>query len=103
MVQAASSPTYSLQFQTEFGRLRVEFLCACSQLVQACKTLQTAPPPAIAHAVAAATRDELQRCGRITQQLRKCVKDLRSVADQFAKLYQCSFDADADSLTNLQL
>lgn len=92
-----------MQFQTEFGRLRVEFLWACSQLVQACKTLQTTPPPAIAHAVASATRDELQRCGRVTHQLRKCVKDLKMVADSFAKLYQSSFDADSDSLMNMQM
>lgn len=80
-LKAATSPTRVLQFQAEFGRLRVEFLSACSQLVQACRTLQTAPPSAIAHAVAAATRDELQRCGRITHQLRKSVLVLRQVAE----------------------
>ena len=103
VLKAATSPTCSLQFQYEFGRLRVDFLSACSQLVQACKTSQTAPAPAIAQAVAVATRDELQRCGRITHQLRKCVSDLKVVADAFAKLYQSSFDADKDSLVNLQL
>ncbi|EFX63167.1 hypothetical protein DAPPUDRAFT_335858, partial [Daphnia pulex] len=78
---AATSQTRVLQFQGEFGRLRVEFMSACSQLVQACRTLQTAPPSAIADAVAAATRDELQRCGRITHQLRKSVLVLRQVAE----------------------
>ena len=102
-LKAATSPSRILQFQAEFGRLRVEFLSACSQLVQACRTLQTAPPPAIAHAVAAATRDELQRCGRITHQLRKSVVALRQVADALSKLGQSAFDADQDSLTNLQL
>jgi integrator complex subunit 7 len=53
-LKAATSPTRVLQFQGEFGRLRIEFMSACSQLVQACRTLQTAPPSAIAHAVAAA-------------------------------------------------
>jgi len=89
--------------QVEFGRLRAELLCCGSQLVQACRALQTAPPPAIAGAVALASRDELQRCGRVTQQLRKCVVDLRLVADQLARLYQSSFDADAQSLSNLQM
>lgn len=102
-LKAATSPTRVLQFQAEFARLRVEFLSACSQLVQACRTLQTAPPPAIAHAVAAASRDELQRCGRITHQLRKSVVALRQVAETFSKLGQSAFDADAESLTNLQL
>jgi integrator complex subunit 7 len=102
-LKAATSPTRVLQFQAEFGRLRVEFLSACSQLVQACRTLQTAPPPAIAHAVAAATRDELQRCGRITHQLRKSVVMLRQVAEAMSKLGQSAFDADQESLTNLQL
>lgn len=102
-LKAATSPTRVLQFQAEYGRLRVEFLSACSQLVQACRTLQTAPPPAIAHAVAAATRDELQRCGRITHQLRKSVVALRQVAEAFSKLGQSAFDADPESLTNLQL
>jgi len=102
-LKAATSPTRVLQFQAEFGRLRVEFLSACSQLVQACRTLQTAPPPAIAHAVAAATRDELQRCGRITHQLRKSVVVLRQVAEALSKLGQSAFDADQESLTNLQL
>ncbi|EFX77915.1 hypothetical protein DAPPUDRAFT_246940 [Daphnia pulex] len=80
-LKAATSQTRVLQFQGEFGRLRVEFMSACSQLVQACRTLQTAPPSAIADAVAAATRDELQRCGRITHQLRKSVLVLRQVAE----------------------
>ena len=102
-LKAASSPTRILQFQAEFGRLRAEFLSVCSQLVQACRTLQTAPPPAIAHAVAAATRDELQRCGRITHQLRKSVTALRQVAESFSKLGQSAFDADPESLTHLQL
>lgn len=102
-LKAGSNPTRALQFQAEFGRLRIEFLLACSQLVQACRTLQTAPPPAIAHAVAAATRDELQRCGRITHQLRKSVIALRQVADALSKLGQSAFDADQESLVNLQL
>lgn len=71
--------------------------------MQACRTLRSAPPPAIAAQLASATRDELQRCGRITQQLRKSVAVLRQTADALAKLAQSAFDADADSLTNLHL
>lgn len=102
-LKAAANPSRNIQFQSEFGRLRVEFLTACSQLMQACRTLRSAPPPAIAAQLASATRDELQRCGRITQQLRKSVAVLRQTADALAKLAQSAFDADADSLTNLHL
>ena len=102
-LKAAANPSRILQFQAEFARLRVEFLSACSQLVQACRTMQTAPPPAVAIAVAAATRDELQRCGRITGQLRKSVAALRHSAELLAKLRQSAFDADLESLANLQL
>lgn len=102
-LKAIANPSRIIQFQCEFGRLRVEFLTACSQLMQACRTLQTAPPPAIAAQLASSTRDELQRCGRITQQLRKSVTLLRQTADALAKLGQSAFDADSDSLTNLHL
>ena len=98
-----TNPTRALQFQSEFVRLRVEFLSAAGQLLQACRTMQTAPPPAVAHEVAATTRDELQRCGRITGQLRKAVIALRHSAELLARLRQSAFDADLDSLTNIQL
>ncbi|XP_046632232.1 integrator complex subunit 7-like [Daphnia pulicaria] len=101
-LKAATSPV--LQFQAEFGRLRVEFLSACSQLVQACRTLQTAPPSAIAHAVVAATRE------RRTAALRSNYSPAEEVGvgapaggRSLSKLGQSAFDADQESLTNLQL
>ncbi len=61
------------------------------------------PTRALQFQVRAATRDELQRCGRITGQLRKAVIALRHSAELLARLRQSAFDADLDSLTNLQL
>ena len=43
---------------------------ALYQLVSAATSLQTSPPPAIAAALAQQSRDDLQRCGRVTSQLR---------------------------------
>ena len=48
-----------------------------SQLVSAATSLQTSPPPAIAAALALQSRDDLQRCGRVTGQLRAAVIHLQ--------------------------
>ena len=69
-----------------------------SSLMSAATSLSTSPPPAIAAALAAQSRDELQRCGRVTPQLRKVVKQLADCAASWAALAQGSFDADAATL-----
>ncbi|KAM7282548.1 hypothetical protein ISCGN_002695 [Ixodes scapularis] len=102
-LKAATTPGHSLQFQAEYVRLRCETVRAHGQLVQACACLRTAPPPAIAGSVATATRDELQKCGRVVAQLRKCSRDFRALADQYGVLYQTLFDADQGTLRNVQL
>ncbi|EEC00174.1 integrator complex subunit, putative [Ixodes scapularis] len=99
-LKAATTPGHSLQFQAEYVRLRCETVRAHGQLVQACACLRTAPPPAIAGSVATATRDELQKCGRV---LRKCSRDFRALADQYGVLYQTLFDADQGTLRNIFL
>ncbi|XP_063222620.1 integrator complex subunit 7 [Bacillus rossius redtenbacheri] len=102
-LKAASTPSHGLQFQCEYVRLRAEFLqCAC-QLAYSCNSLCTAPPPAVASVLANSTRDPLQRHGHVTNQLRKCVKELRACAELYWKLYQTAFDADPASLANMQL
>lgn len=68
-LQAASTPLQSLQFQSEYTRLRAEFLQCLAQLVHTCHSLCTAPPPAVASAIAETTRDNLQRYGHITNQV----------------------------------
>lgn len=67
-LKAATTPSHALQFQAEYVRLRCEMVRSHLQLVQACACLRTAPPPAIAASVATATRDELQKCGRVVAQ-----------------------------------
>jgi hypothetical protein len=68
-LQAASTPLQNLQFQSEYTRLRAEFLQCLAQLVHTCHSLCTAPPPAVASAIAETTRDNLQRYGHITNQV----------------------------------
>ncbi|KAJ9584574.1 hypothetical protein L9F63_021084, partial [Diploptera punctata] len=102
-LKAASTPLQSLQFQSEYTRLRAEFLQCLAQLVHTCHSLCTAPPPAVASAIAETTRDNLQRYGHITNQLRKCVKEFRSCGELYWKLYQSAFDADPASLANIQI
>lgn len=102
-LKAATTPAHALQFQAEYVRLRCEGVRAHAQLLQACGCLRTAPPPAIAASVASATRDELQKCGRVVAQLRKCSRDFKALADQYGVLYQTLFDADPSTLRNVQL
>lgn len=68
-VQAATTPQHSLVFQCEYAQLRSEVLQAHLQLQLACSCVKTSPPPAIAASVATATRDELQKCGRVVMQV----------------------------------
>lgn len=74
-----------------------------TQLVSAATSLRTSPPPAKAAALAAQCRDDLQRCGRVTSQLRKVVKQLEGCSQQLARLYESSFDADTASLAQLSM
>ncbi|XP_012280539.1 integrator complex subunit 7 [Orussus abietinus] len=101
-LKAASTPLRSLQFASEYSKLRCEFLQALVQLLHSCRSLCTAPPPAIAVTVVLATKDDLQRFGRVTQQLRKSAQDLRTCAENYQKLYQSAFDADPETLVNIR-
>ncbi|RLU23406.1 hypothetical protein DMN91_003610 [Ooceraea biroi] len=101
-LKAASTPLRSLQFPSEYSKLRCEFLQSIAQLMHSCISLCTAPPPAIAVTVVIATKDDLQRYGRVTQQLRKSAQDLKNCADNYQKLYQSAFDADPGSLANIR-
>ncbi|KAJ1532049.1 hypothetical protein ONE63_000680 [Megalurothrips usitatus] len=102
-LKAASTPAHCLQFQSEFIRLRGEFLQLLAQVVHCCRSYCTAPPPAVAGSMATATRDDLLRFGHITPELRKCAKDLKTCGEMYWKLYQSAFDADKCSLANIQI
>ncbi|KAG5337742.1 INT7 protein, partial [Acromyrmex heyeri] len=101
-LKAASTPLRSLQFPSEYSKLRCEFLQSIAQLLHSCISLCTAPPPAIAVTVVIATKDDLQRYGRVTHQLRKSAQDLKNCAENYQKLYQSAFDADPESLANIR-
>jgi integrator complex subunit 7 len=102
-LKAASTPSHNLQFQAEYMRIRTEFLQCLIQLIYTCNTLCIVPPPAIAATIVQNTRDEYQRHGYITNQLRKCVKEFRNCGDLYWKLYQTAFDADPATLENMQI
>lgn len=74
-LQAATSPSNSLQFQIEYMRLRSEMLVAFVNLLVCCNTLQLSPPADIASNMANMLRDELLKSGRaVTQVLQLCMQ-----------------------------
>ncbi|KAI1897706.1 hypothetical protein AGOR_G00086040 [Albula goreensis] len=100
---AASTPLSPLAFQCEFVKLRIAMLQALSQLICTCNSLKTSPPPAIATTIALSSGNELQRCGRISTQMRVSMDEFRNLATRYADLYQSSFDADSATLRNVEL
>ncbi|KAF7282000.1 hypothetical protein GWI33_003665 [Rhynchophorus ferrugineus] len=102
-LKAASTPSHNLTFQAEYMRIRTEFLQCLAQLIYTCNILCIVPPPAIAATIVQNTRDEHQRHGYITNQLRKCVKEFKNCGDLHWKLYQTAFDADPATLENMQI
>ena len=102
-LRCAATPALPQVFQLEFVRCRVAMVAVMSSLVSAATSLSTSPPPAIAVAHAQQSRDELQRCGRVTPQLRAVIRQLETCAADWVKLGQASFDADSRSLALLSI
>uniref|UniRef100_A0A667Y3N1 Integrator complex subunit 7 n=1 Tax=Myripristis murdjan TaxID=586833 RepID=A0A667Y3N1_9TELE len=100
---AASTPLSPLTFQCEFVKLRIDTLQALSQLICTCNSLKTSPPPAIATTIALTSGNDLQRCGRISMQMKVSMDEFRSLAARYADLHQSSFDADYATLRNVEL
>ncbi|XP_058793913.1 integrator complex subunit 7 [Phymastichus coffea] len=98
----AATSNNNLQFVCDYAKLRCEFLQALVQLLHSCRSLCTAPPYAIAAHEAHTAKDELQRYGRVTSQLRKSVDELKTCANNYHMLYQSAFDADPGTLTNIR-
>lgn len=84
-------------------KIRAEFLQNLIQLIHTCNIMCIVPPPAIASTIVQSTRDEFQRHGYITNQMRKCIKDFKNCGDLYWKLYQTAFDADPATLENMQM
>ncbi|XP_039914289.1 integrator complex subunit 7 [Hirundo rustica] len=100
---AASTPLNPLSFQCGFVKLRIDLLQAFSQLICTCNSLKTSPPPAIATTIAMTSGNELQRCGRISNQMKHSMEEFRNLATRYGDLYQSSFDADSATLRNVEL
>ncbi|XP_074844722.1 integrator complex subunit 7 isoform X2 [Carettochelys insculpta] len=100
---AASTPLNPLSFQCGFVKLRIDLLQAFSQLICTCNSLKTSPPPAIATTIAMTSGNDLQRCGRISNQMKLSMEEFRNLATRYGDLYQSSFDADSATLRNVEL
>ncbi|KAG8504419.1 Integrator complex subunit 7 [Galemys pyrenaicus] len=100
---AASTPLNPLSFQCESVKLRIDVLQAFSQLICTCNSLKTSPPPAIATTIAMTLGSDLQRCGRISNQMKQSMEEFRSLAARYGDLYQASFDADSATLRSVEL
>ncbi|CAM5135343.1 unnamed protein product [Natator depressus] len=100
---AASTPLNPLNFQCGFVKLRIDLLQAFSQLICTCNSLKTSPPPAIATTIAMTSGNDLQRCGRISTQMKLSMEEFRNLATRYGDLYQSSFDADSATLRNVEL
>lgn len=100
---AASTPMNPLSFQCEFVKLRIDLLQAFSQLICTCNSLKTSPPPAIAATVAMTSGNDLQRCGRISTQMKQSMEEFKNLAMRYGDLYQSSFDADSATLRNIEI
>ncbi|OXB72436.1 UNVERIFIED_CONTAM: hypothetical protein H355_006490 [Colinus virginianus] len=107
VLQAASTPLNPLSFQCGFVKLRIDLLQAFSQLICTCNSLKTSPPPAIATTIAMTSGNDLQRCGRISNQacvlMKLSMEEFRNLAVRYGDLYQSSFDADSTTLRNVEL
>ncbi len=100
-LKASSSPSHPLTFQSEFVRLRATFLEALFNLVIIKNTQSITPPPAIAQTLA--QKDQLQKFGHVTNQLRNAVKSIKACEDMYGKLYKSAFDADPCTLEYLEM
>lgn len=67
--QATTTPAHQMDMQCEYMKLRSEMLKAYVFLIQACNTLRSCPPPAIAASMAMTSRDDLQKSGRVIMQV----------------------------------
>lgn len=102
-LKATSTGTHSLSFQTDFVKLRAQFLEALHSIVIVRNTQCITPPPAIAQTLAQNSRDHLQKFGHVTNQLRKTVKTLKVCEETYQKLYKSAFDADPGTLEHLEI
>uniref|UniRef100_A0A336MZS9 Integrator complex subunit 7 n=1 Tax=Culicoides sonorensis TaxID=179676 RepID=A0A336MZS9_CULSO len=102
-LKATSSTNHSLSFQTDFVKLRAQFLEGLHNIVIVRNTQCITPPPAIAQTLAQNSRDHLQKFGHVTNQLRKTVKTLKVCEENYQKLYKSAFDADPCTLEYLEI
>jgi integrator complex subunit 7 len=102
-LQTAHVSGHSLQFASEYIRLRSRFLHTHLMLIKFCRLLQTSPAASASTLIALNSRDDLLRCGPIVLHMRQNCKDFRKLAQEYSELYHTSFNADHSTLVHLQL
>ena len=102
-LKASANPNFPLDFQCEYLDLRTHTLRMYVQVVRACCSFQTSPPPAIATSLALKTGQEVHRCGHVVAQLQKCGQELEDLCERYRKLHQVIFDVDPGTLMTLQI
>ncbi|XP_041351587.1 integrator complex subunit 7-like [Gigantopelta aegis] len=102
-LRAGCTPIFPLKFQCSYVELRISLLQVHSQLILACNTLRTSPPPAIATALASNNGQEGTRLSGIIKQLEKTLELYEEVSHKISEVYWSSFDADCQSLHNVDI
>lgn len=102
-LNAAVTTSNPMYFRIEFIKLRMKYLQAHLHFRHYCNLLQSSPPPIAAMSSGTNMGDELLKCGRIVSSMRLCAQQFRTLAEGYSGLYQSSFNADNNSLTNIQL
>ncbi|KAJ6216389.1 hypothetical protein RDWZM_007546 [Blomia tropicalis] len=105
-LKATVSNSNPMRFQCEFIKLRMKYLQAHQHFRQCCKLLRSSPLPTSVRNIQSSSGfnqgDELSKC-RIVSSMRKCAQEFRKIAMCYSALFQSSFNADLNSLTNIQL
>ncbi|XP_048259682.1 integrator complex subunit 7-like [Haliotis rufescens] len=102
-LKAGSSPAHPLKFQCDYVSLRITLLQAHRQLILSCNTFRTAPPPAIATALASTNGQEGTRWSQIVQQLEGSMEQYEELSKKISNVYWSAFDADKASLSNIDI
>ncbi|ELT98599.1 hypothetical protein CAPTEDRAFT_184593 [Capitella teleta] len=102
-LKAATIPSHSHTFQIKFLQLRSKVLQVFLQVLRACCSFKTSPPPAIATSLAVTTGNNVHKCGHVVVQLKRCAKSLLDMKAEYSQLYATAFDADDSSLINMRL
>ncbi|XP_059168675.1 integrator complex subunit 7-like [Physella acuta] len=102
-LKAASTPTYPLEFASDYVNLRMQVLQAHHLLLLSRSSFSAKPAPAISTALAATNGQEGTRWAQVVIQLQKCLNEYKEASTLASNLYRSAFDADPASLLNINV